>query len=290
LKRLGGKSNPEFYNAQALCYLPVLRELERIPQAKWSIYATYRSFSPLDWSGLDPLDPSLSAEERAQRWTAYKAGKELPFKEYAVRQKPAFGRLFPERAIAQWNVDGMLRRYIPERAFLDDGCPLLVYEGPLWPRSLRSPVRRNVFYSTSSLNGGLCLSIIKELAIRVADGEYEGTVDYGERSPREILVELNYLAQSYFAYHPFDNLRQFARSQLASRTGGERAAEEWIEMLCRKQGGEFTGEDRRAAVRRAEEFAGKLWHTNATRSHPADYSVEKFANFVPCSYWQWLAS
>lgn len=196
---------------------------------------------------------------------------------------------FGESAIAQWNIAPQVRGRIPLKAFLDDGNPDVVYEGPLWPRDLRSPAPRNIYYYTATnAHGSFSLSALKELAVRVAEGGYEGVIDYGELSPREVAAELNYLAMSHFAYRPYGTLRDFAREQLAHRVGGAKLAQEYVELLCRKDSGELTQADRDRIWWRTHQFEEAMIHLNATTEHPSDYSVDHFQNWYPFKYWRWL--
>jgi hypothetical protein len=278
--------NPQFIQSQYLSYKPVLEELVDIPQSKWNVYATYTGFSPHVGKTLDPLDWQYDEEEKKRQDVLMARNPHI--KNKALKHRPAFADLYPDQTIAQWNVDGQLRQSIPLTGFLDDGDPHIVYDGPLWTKEMKAPCDRNVFYSTSSLEGSLCLSSIKELAIRVAQGGFDGAIYYGERSPREVPVEINYLAQSHFSYHPLDSLREFASAQLSHRVGGEELAQEFIEILCRKDAGQLTDEDRATSRRHEGEFRGAMTHTNATPDHTSNYSVERFDSWCPYSYWRWL--
>lgn len=113
-------------------------------------------------------------------------------------------------------------------------------------------------------------------------------INYGELSPRGVTVEINYLAMSHFAYHPFDTLRDFARDQLAHRVGGEKAAMKYIELLCRKEGGKFAKKDRDHIWWQAHRFEEAMIHKNATTEHPSNYSVDHFLNWYPYRYWRQL--
>lgn len=278
--------NPEFFNAQHLCYGPVLQELERLPQARWKIYATYTGFSPAVSHVLDPLDTQYS--EDAKRREDILMARNPHIRDRALYEPPAFAKAFPRDAIAQWNIDAQLRQFIPLSTFLDDGHPDVVYQGPLWPRNLRAPVRRNIFYTFTGNNPCLPLSQIKELYVRTAAGGHDGVVDYGERSPRDVCTEIKYLAHSHFSYHPFDSLRAFAREQLAHRVGGADRAEQFIECLCRKQAGGLTEADRRHIGAQAWQFQQAMIHNNLTGLRPSDYSTDRFDNWHPCGYWSYL--
>jgi hypothetical protein len=278
--------NPEFFNAQHLCYGPVLQELERIPQARWKIYATYTGFSPGISHILDPLDTQYS--EDAKRREDILMARNPDIRDLAMYAPPAFARAFPKDTIAQWNIDGQLRQFIPLSAFLDDGHPEIVYQGPLWPKSLRSPVPRNIFYALTGNSGGHHLSQLKELYVRTARDRYDGIVDYGERSPRDVATEIKYLAHSHFSYHPFDSLRGFARAQLAHRVGGPERAEQFIECLCRKESGSLTDKDRQLIEGNAWAFQQAMLHNNMLENRPSDYSADRFENWHPYSYWSWL--
>ena len=120
-------------------------------------------------------------------------------------------------------------------------------------------------------------------------GRYDGVICYGEWSPRNVGIELNYLAYSHFCYHPLDSLRQFADAQLAHRVGGADLAQEFVELLCKKDGGELTSDDRQRIRANVGRFMDGMIHTNATVDHPSEYSVDHFDNFFPYSYWQWLS-
>lgn len=277
--------NPEFIQAQYLSYYPVLDELRSIPKSRWNTYATYTGFAPLYQRELDPLDPGYDddPQKRQELLARYRF-----IDDKTLKHQLELGEAFPE-AIAQWNIDGQLRRYIPLKAFLDDGKPAIIYQGPLWPRGLKSPVPRNTFYSTASQFGGMFLSITKELAVRTQDGDDDGVIDYGEISPRNVSTEITYLAQSFFSYHPDATLREFAHTELAHRIGGEELADVYIELLCRKDDGTLTGEDRGRIWQRVKEFEDAMIHLNACPDHPSEYSTDRFRNYYPYKYWRWLA-
>jgi hypothetical protein len=128
------------------------------------------------------------------------------------------------------------------------------------------------------------------LYIRTAQGGHDGVIDYGERSPRDVVTEIKYLAHSHFSYHPFDSLRKFARTQLAHRVGGPDRAEQFIECLCRKESKSLTDKDRQLIGGNAWAFQQAMIHNNMTGERPADYSTDRFENWHPCGYWSWLGA
>lgn len=267
--------NPAFYQYQYLCYLPVLEELDKIKKSKWNIYSTYAGWSPLYGLPAEPLEPQYVPGDP----------RDNPLfdrREKILQEPPIFAKSFPANSIAEWNINGQLRNRIPLEAFLDDGTPKIVWENPRWPRDLKSPIARNVLLH-GARGTRVAISMIKELCLRTADGDYQGLGGYGEGSPKYVQTELNYLAVCHFAYHPKDSLREFAKAQLSSRVGGEELAEKFIEYLCKNEKGILTEKEKRKIGEIRDGFSDEM------QKEPWELKPGLFDNMRPYRYWLWLS-
>jgi hypothetical protein len=202
---------------------------------QWITYATYSGFNPAHVAGDAPhLTGSMGAGG------------------------PAFVRAFPEEAVAQWTLSGMVRAQpLPLTEFLDCGAPAAVYDNPNWPRGLRPPTRRSAgfIHQGSQWCGtrySLIVSTIMEGCLRAAESGLEGVSIHGEMTTRYLPWWLNYQALAHFTAHPGEDLRAFARARLAPVLGGNEQALLFIEALARWDAGEPGGED----AKRVQEAAG----------------------------------
>ena len=214
---------PEFFQQQLHGYLPTLQALKPHMREKWVQYATYTGFAPGEIRDDMPFMTGLMGAET-----------------------PAFVSAFPEDAVCQWTVTGMVReKPLPLTAYLDCGAPDDAYDNPRWPKGLRAPTAHSTGYLHSGGVGGrygFYVSTIKEACLRSAESGLEGLSIYGEMTPRYVPWWLHYQAFAHFTRHPDDDLRGFARARLAPVLG-EEPAQVFVECLAKWDAGTHTEGD-----------------------------------------------
>ena len=253
-----GMDVPNYYAEQLLSYLPALEAALTVGSEKWITYATY--------SGFGPQPPQ-------EGWLKTGIGN----------YGPLFAEHYPQKAVAQWTVTGMVHREqpLPLEVFLEDGTPREMSQTPDWPQGCRPPTAR----STGFMHQGSqwwrdsrhkqVIGWIKEMCLRAYQSGLEGVSIHGEVTDRNIPNRLNYLAFSYFTHEPEGSLRDFAGSKLSKELGSEEDAQTFVELLARWDAGKLTEKDKGIPRKILE----KHQHTPSAR---------RLQTLLVLDYWQWM--
>ncbi|MCC7192487.1 MAG: hypothetical protein IT444_06855 [Phycisphaeraceae bacterium] len=294
-----------YFSTMQLANTPFIDQALRIKPDAWITYATYTGFAPDPSPERGYLPPRTW--HTAEPWRIHGAD-------------PEFAHDLDPRSICQWTLTRMVnQQQRPLAEWLDNGQPASMLHNDHWPADHQPPTRRNVGFihqgSQWSSQGvylkglpcdrySLQISCIKEACLRASRANITGVSIHGEVSNRCIPYSLNYLAHTYFSYHPEASLRQFgrdvlspiltdglsdnahgsasegnARSDAKDNSGknvedGKSVGEQFVEWLARAEPGNCTADE----LKKIEEFFLAAIRRTATRS----------ASVTPARYWRWL--
>jgi len=240
--------DPQIFANQAVSYKIALDAIADRLDDTLTTYATYTGFVP----GKVPAGAAR-----------------LAYGHLMDCERPAMFDVLPAGGICQWTVSSMMRRQpLPLSAYMDDGAPAEAFENDLWPADLKPPAMeaRSVgfLHQPSQWSGGptslgryqQLVSVIKEAALRCYRSGLKGLSIHGEVTAQYVPWALNYLAFSHFIHWPEDNMRQFAGKTLAPVLGDDKDAQDYVELLARYDGDQFSEDDAKLAKARDDHFRG----------------------------------
>jgi hypothetical protein len=211
------ENDPNYYYDMMVTQVPIIEEARKATPDAWMTYATYTGFDP---NGLwAHTDRSLAKDTT-----------------------PRFVALYPESAICQWTLTGMVGGWgrLPEAELR-----------ARWPHGLRSPIKHAIgllhqgssdvgsemWWTRSARNNNTgerfveISELIRYTCQRCSEEGLEGVEITGEVGDGSPANELNYLALEEFTWHPHRSMRQFVRSRLAKLYGGPDEAERYVNFV-----------------------------------------------------------
>jgi hypothetical protein len=192
-----GGNDPEHFKDMARMVTFIAEEAKKLDPNTWI------SYSPLTGFDLESIkSPS---------------GPDAPGWQESVPYPPEFIHRIPEFAICQWDLTPMLRNRV-------------------WPSPFKAPAKHDSGFLrwgnvATKTGGDLYWKRLEEVTDHAISSNLEGLTIYGELSPENPNVELNYLRFSEFAFNPAADLEEFFRFKLSRLYGGEEAAKKLMKIL-----------------------------------------------------------
>jgi hypothetical protein len=202
---------------------------------------------------------------------------------------PEFVQILDPRSLCQWTLTNMIHeQQLPLVTWLEDGTPEAMRCSDRWPADHKPPTTRSIGFVHQGSQwdtrgaypqGSLArytvqISCIKEACLRACQAGFEGVSIHGEISTRCIPYALNYLAFTYFSYHPEASLREFGRVMLGPILGDESYGERFVEWLAKAEAGQCSPKELEAI----EKCLADAIHL--PRIHGG--------SVTPSRYWRWL--
>lgn len=208
-------NDPNYYWDMMATQVPIIEVASKINPKAWFPYATYTGFTK---TGIWARTP----------------------KDQVRTQVPRFVNQYPEQAICQWTLTGMVSK--PGQAKPDPA---------LWPRGVRPPTQNSIglihqgsvvwkgshWWSATSWGndtGGRydeVVDIVHYTAQRCKEEGLQGMEMMGEVSPTSPQNELNYLALEEFSWHPDRSMNEFIETRLSRFYGGRRLAKQFVTLV-----------------------------------------------------------
>jgi hypothetical protein len=192
-----GGSDADFFKDAARVVTFMTAEAQKLDPKTWVAYETHTGFDFESIQGASPAGSSVHAATR-------------PY-------PPEFVQHVPEFAVCQWDLTRMLK----ERA---------------WPSPFKSPAKHGMgllTWGSAPGNSGkeLFWKRMEEVTHHAYSSNLEGLAMYGELSPENPNIELNYLMFSELAFNPASELPAFFRFKIARLYGGEEPAKKLMKVL-----------------------------------------------------------
>jgi hypothetical protein len=191
-----GGGDPDYLKDMARIVSFVAQEARKLDPNTWVSYFTYLGF---DFDSLRNPPGAPSSKQSAP-----------PF-------PPEFVQRIPEYAICQWDLTPML-------------------QSGVWPSPFKASAKSSVgFLRWSNVptksQRELYMKRLEEVTHHTISSNLEGLGMFGELSPENPNVELNYLMFGEFAYNPATDLGDFFRFKISRLYGGEEPARKVMKVL-----------------------------------------------------------
>lgn len=193
---MGGK-DPDHSKDMARIVSFIAEEARKLDPNTWISYTTHTGF---DFESVTKPSGMPTA-----------AGSALP------PFPPEFIRQIPEYAICQWDLTPMLQNRV-------------------WPSPFKASAKHNIGFLRwgnvpAKAEAELYSKRLEEVTHHAISSRLEGLGIYGELSPENPNVELNYLIFSEYAYNPAADWNEFFRFKISRLYGGEEPARKLMKVL-----------------------------------------------------------